>query len=686
MPRPRWRAAWLLALAGLALGGAGCRTAWRPAPPCPVAAPALAWTRSSALAEGATVAAPTGPLRVGPGVFVDELGRSVLVRGMNVSGLGKLPASGAAPPGQGWFEPSGSASFVGRPLPLAEARGHFSRIASWGFHTIRLLVPWEAVEGRAPGLYDQAYLDSLRALAGLADEAGLRVVVDFHQDVWSRFTGGDGAPRWTLEEAGFDVNRLRDSGAALFACQYADQKRGVPWLANHERLACATLFTLFFAGDDFAPGRRARDGSSLQRFLQDHYLAAAERVARTLRPCRNVVGFGLMNEPAAGFIGRSELQETGVFALDRAPTPLQAFAAGCGVPQSVADHHLTAIGPIPTGRARLNVPGVRAWRDGIDCVWKEHGVWGFDRCGRPRVLSPRYFSELRGRPVDFRNDYYKPFIERFTARIHGVAPRLLVLIEEPILPEHPEQTGMPDWAGRAPPGVVDASHWYDIATLATSCSRSWLAVDPRQRTLVVGRGAVGRFIDRHLAARVEESRHRLGWRPVVVGEFGIPFPQPGATKPGPRDISGREAALGRYFEAFERARLGHMLWQYGPGSVAAGDGWNHEDFAIHRTGGAGDRALAAVIRPYALAVPGALLESGYDATTGVFRCRFRRSGNLPAPALIFLPEAVYGTDFEIGTNGGSLRFDRRTRLLALQPPAGAAEPIVVVRPAPGSRN
>ena len=46
------------------------------------------------------------------------------------------------------------------------------------------------------GIYDHAYLDRLKALAEAAGERGLHVIVDFHQDLFSRGLGGDGAPSW----------------------------------------------------------------------------------------------------------------------------------------------------------------------------------------------------------------------------------------------------------------------------------------------------------------------------------------------------------------------------------------------------------------------------------------------------------------------------------------------------------
>lgn len=55
---------------------------------------------------------------------------------------------------------------------------------------MRLLTTWEAVEHAGPGEYDQEYLDYFTELCRLAGEFGLYVYVDFHQDAWSRMSGG----------------------------------------------------------------------------------------------------------------------------------------------------------------------------------------------------------------------------------------------------------------------------------------------------------------------------------------------------------------------------------------------------------------------------------------------------------------------------------------------------------------
>ncbi len=148
--------------------------------------------------------------------FLDPVGRRMLLRGVNLGGASKVPVepNGATHLREGFFNHR-EVSFVGRPFPLAEADEHFRRLRHWGLTTLRLLTTWEAIEHAGPGIYDKEYLDYLTAVVNKAGEHGLRVFIDPHQDVWSRFSGGDGAPGWTLESVGFNLENLHDTGAAF---------------------------------------------------------------------------------------------------------------------------------------------------------------------------------------------------------------------------------------------------------------------------------------------------------------------------------------------------------------------------------------------------------------------------------------------------------------------------------------
>jgi hypothetical protein len=141
--------------------------------------------------------------------FTDEHGRTLLLRGVNLGGSTKVPyrPNGATHLREGFFDHR-RVSFVGRPFPLEEADEHLGRLRSWGFNFLRFLVTWEAIEHAGPGVYDEEYIEYVREVVDKAGRHGFSLYIDPHQDVWSRFTGGDGAPGWTLEAAGFDVTKI----------------------------------------------------------------------------------------------------------------------------------------------------------------------------------------------------------------------------------------------------------------------------------------------------------------------------------------------------------------------------------------------------------------------------------------------------------------------------------------------
>lgn len=162
-------------------------------------------------------------------------------------------------------------------------------LAARGFTLIRLGVMWAAVEPR-PGVYDEDYLDWLATQLDLIHEAGMFVLLDAHQDLYSQ-QFSDGAPNWaTLTSHGY-------SATELWSDAYLDSP------AVHEALDA------FWAN---APGPEAVG-------LQDRFAAMWARVIARLGHHRAVLGYDILNEPAPG----SAAQE--IFA-----TVLHVFASATG--------------------------------------------------------------------------------------------------------------------------------------------------------------------------------------------------------------------------------------------------------------------------------------------------------------------------------------------------------------------
>jgi endoglycosylceramidase len=162
-------------------------------------------------------------------------------------------------------------------------------LASEGFNAVRVGVIYKAVEPE-PGVYDDAYLDRIRATVDMLAAHGIVALLDFHQDMYNERFQGEGWPDWAVMDDGLP----------------AAPQSGFP---NNYLLmpALQRAFDHFFA-DDGA--------------LQDHYAAAWAHVARRFRDAPNLLGYELLNEPWPGTAWQDCINPTGCPAGD---AKLEAF-------------------------------------------------------------------------------------------------------------------------------------------------------------------------------------------------------------------------------------------------------------------------------------------------------------------------------------------------------------------------
>jgi len=628
-------------------------------------------------------------IHIADGQFQDEHGRTLLLRGVNLGGSSKVPyrPNGATYVREGFFDHR-NVSFVGRPFPLEQADEHLTRLRTWGLTFLRFLVPWEAVEHAGPGVYDEEYLDFLHAVVRKADEHGLQLFIDPHQDVWSRLSGGDGAPGWTFEAIGMDVTRFAETGAAIVHATHGDPFPRMIWPTNYGKLAAATMFTLFFGGNDFA-SKTLVDGEPAQEYLQRHYMDAMKQVARRLKDLPNVVGYDTLNEPSNGYIGCADLNSNtgGLLRLGDSPTPLQGMWLGAGIPQDVEVWDLRVSGARLLGRRRVNPSGVRVWQDGRECVWKENGVWGLDAQGAPQLLRPDHFVQVNGQPVDFANDYLRPFANRYAREIRSVDPKAVIFVESV-----PGQSHL-RWGPQDAPHVVHAAHWYDGLTLFTKSFRSWLNADLTTGKLVFGSGRVLRMFSQQLAKAREWSLTQMCGAPTLIGEVGIPFDmgQKRAYRTG--DFSGQTRAMDANLCALEANLLSYTLWNYtADNSNDRGDQWNDEDLSIYSSDQrrdpsdihSGGRALAAVVRPYACKVAGEPLRMSFDRRARRFEFEFRHDPQVQAPTEVFVPGYQYPDGCAVEVSDGTYELDQANQLLLYR--CGAEREVHCVRITPLRRS
>ena len=599
--------------------------------------------------------------------FKDEHGRTLILRGVNLGGSTKVPfrPDGSTHIREGFYDHR-DVSFVGRPFPLAEADEHFSRLRTWGFTFLRFLITWEAIEHAGPGIYDEEYLDYLYEIVREAGEYGIHLFIDPHQDVWSRMSGGDGAPGWTFEAVGLDVTRFSDAGAAIVHAIHGDPFPRMIWPTNYSKLAAATMFTLFFGGNDFAP-RTTVDGEPVQEFLQRHYVEAIKQVALRLRGLPNVVGYDTMNEPSAGFIGWEDLNSSGgMLRLGDSPTPFQAMLLGAGFAQEVEVWGIGITGNRQRGRRLVNPDGIRVWREGRDDVWKEHGVWELAADGTPRLLRPNHFARIDSRTVSFANDYLRPFANRYAREIRSVDPDAIVFVEgEP-------WASQLLWGPEDAPHVVNAAHWYDGITLLTKNFFPFLGVDFHTGKFIFGRRRVQRSFVEQLAHIKDWAMEQMGGVPTLIGEFGIPFDMQKKRAYRAGDFSRQAQAMDASFQAMEANLLNCTLWNYTADNENRwGDRWNDEDLSIFSRDqqtnpddiNSGGRALEAVVRPYARKIAGEPLRMVFDLETRSFEFEFRHDPDVNAPTEIFVPDCQYPDGYAVEVSDGTYEVDRVNQTL-----------------------
>lgn len=616
----------------------------------------------------------TGPFvrQHGP-LFLDADGGQVMLRGVNLGGDCKVP------PGQGTdvygdFSDHRTVSFTGRPFPLAEADEHLGRIAGWGFNTLRLLTTWEAVEHAGPGEYDIAYLDYLTEVARKAGEHGLFLFVDFHQDVWSRMSGGDGAPGWTFEAVGLDFTQFDAAGAAHVMqarYDYASSEKlqaaypQMSWGSNYRLPANGIMWTLFWAGRTVTPDFRI-DGINVQDYLQGHYLGAVDQVARRLAAMPHVLGFDSLNEPSLGWAGQP-IAYRHLAPSDANPerprigpalAPLDAIAMARGLSVEVPVLTRDAAGAaVPTTTQTFNPAGVSIWREGAACPFEAAGLYRIDDGAAAATGEDRLAS------LDPTEDIYRPFFAKVAATIRAHQPGWTLFAEMDVF-AHLAGRRFP--AG-LPERTANASHWYDMGMLYLKRFDPANHRDAATGDAERGLEAIAARYRRQLGSFAAESAaFPGGGAPTLIGEFGIPYDLSEGEAyarwaAGEREgvWDQHEAALSLMYDAMDALSLHSTQWNYTASNrndLRIGDGWNQEDLSIFsrdQQDGAhdGGRAVAGFSRPYVRRAQGRLSSMRFERKTRRFTAEIQAHAAMGGVADIYVPHVQYPGGFVVRCEG-----------------------------------
>lgn len=215
--------------------------------------------------------------------IADEQGRLVLLHGAIPAGLldfwtGADQSQPDIPP----LYPIDPAAYSGSQCPVnprssrypALCHADLSEMSGLGFNSVRLPLSWSLLEPER-GRFNQMYADRIAQVVDWAKGQGMYVIIDMHQNAYSRFIGAgsgvdlaqlSGAPKWATITDGFPsrvIGSQRELNPAVFEA--------------------ATNFWY------------NRDG------LQDEYIAAVAYLAKRFKDDSAVAGYSVFNEPWPGW-------------------------------------------------------------------------------------------------------------------------------------------------------------------------------------------------------------------------------------------------------------------------------------------------------------------------------------------------------------------------------------------------
>jgi endoglycosylceramidase len=146
-------------------------------------------------------------------------------------------------------------------------------LRSFGFDALRLPINWSGIEPTEDGGLDEAYLQRIDEVVALAKSAGVMVLLDLHQDAYSKEIGEDGAPLWAIRPP-------------------PDMLLEGPLTDLAERITSPQVLRAFatFFDDDEGEGP----------YLRERYVQMASAVAARYASEPSVIGLELFNEPVAG--------------------------------------------------------------------------------------------------------------------------------------------------------------------------------------------------------------------------------------------------------------------------------------------------------------------------------------------------------------------------------------------------
>ena len=171
-----------------------------------------------------------------------------------------------------------------------------------GINLVRLGIVWESIE-YAEGEYNSTHLEKMSTIVSKLEENGISVIVDAHQDMFSRLFCGEGAPKFYVDKLTYSSDCKTNIISQIFglfkACiplskhKWKYEKNGLPRLEDcvagsfidyHKAPELMTVYDSFFKNENG---------------VLDSFVNFWKFVAKKFKGRKNVLGYDLWNEPWA---------------------------------------------------------------------------------------------------------------------------------------------------------------------------------------------------------------------------------------------------------------------------------------------------------------------------------------------------------------------------------------------------
>ena len=171
-----------------------------------------------------------------------------------------------------------------------------------GINLVRLGIIWESIE-YAEGEYNSTHLEKMSTIVSKLEENGITVIIDAHQDMFSRLFCGEGAPKFYVDKLSYTTDCKTNIVSQIFglfsACiplskyKWKYDEKGVPRIEDcvagsfidyHKSPELMSVYDSFFKNENG---------------VLDSFVNFWKFVAKKFKGRKNVLGYDLWNEPWA---------------------------------------------------------------------------------------------------------------------------------------------------------------------------------------------------------------------------------------------------------------------------------------------------------------------------------------------------------------------------------------------------